>query len=242
MFMTNHAQLDDEIRKYLKLVTKQNTTKEVIKRGLLLGIFTFIGTLIGFAIVLIIGFNFLSGLKEIPLLNIILEQTKLDLVIENQINKLKGNDNPTTPGTDNPEPEVTQLTYSNDQVGLKFNYPSTFNSVTNKPGSDQSSSVVQLIGAGALTSLDVYINQPPTIVGNGNQRFIPLTNGDRVVLDSYEQGAVVNGTQLVNAIYHARIVTSTSSFDFVGLSDPALPKSAREVFTALIQSASFSKP
>ncbi len=238
--MTEKVEQDKELIKYLKRIAQQNELKFMVFRGCMTGIFTALGTLIGLGIIVFIGIRLLPGLSLIPIVDEILRVTKLDVLIENQVNQLTGQDNETATdntNTDTDTPVVaTMLKYKNESIGLEFEYPSSFSSVvvTDNPEIGSFKEIV-LSGEGSLISLQIYVNQTTSVVGNSTQRFINRPNNERVTMELYESGALIGGEQFNNTIYTADL-SGDNSYQFIGISDAQLPKTAREVFVGIIES------
>ncbi len=237
-----HPAHDPELKKYMKMIAKSNRWDQVIFRGCLMGVFTAVGTTIGFALLLIIAGQFVTTFKQLPLIDTFLAQTKLDVLIENQLQKINQTDQgeaPTTPTDNSSTPVVTELKYTNAVYKLAFTYPSTFNSVAEKAGSDEGGKIVQLNGTGSLRSLEVYINQTVQVGGVSSQRFIPRQDMDRIVMDIYDDGAIINNKKNDSAVYYAEVKVGNDTFRFVGIADQQTPKLAREIFAQLLTTATF---
>lgn len=226
-----------------------NRLDQVALRGCVIGIFTAIGTTIGFALFIIIAAQFVTQFKGIPLLDAILEQTKIDVLIENQLNKLEQEtaNKPTTPDTSVPDPDnpdnstdnkPKNLTYKNETLGISFEYPNTFTSVSEKQTED-GFKVIQLNGEGALYNLDIYIDKKVTIEGSATQRFVQREDINRIVVDIYETGVTIDGQKFTNPAYHSEVNINGHTYRFVGLADENTPKLAREVFVSILQTVKF---
>jgi hypothetical protein len=228
------VQTDPELRKYLKRLTLFNRTDQVILRGCITGMFTAIGVLLGTAIIFFIGTQLLSGLKEIPIIDSILEQTRLDVLIENEVRRLRGDTEPgedTTPDTE-ATVEVKYLTYQDTDLGISFEYPDYLTSLYK----DEVNSKLQLTGdSGILISLDVFTDEF-TLTGDSSQRFIPRSDMERIVVNMYEGGAVYNGGTVTNAVYSATITKDEQTINFVAIAAADAPKLGREVFTLILES------
>lgn len=75
----------ESIEKNLQKINRNLSSLHTIKRGLINGIASGIGATIGLALVLYILVRILSSLDYVPFINNLLEITKLDELIENQI-------------------------------------------------------------------------------------------------------------------------------------------------------------
>lgn len=68
-------------------LVKQRSLKRLIPRAMLNGIFASFGATFIFALILIILSQLIKGADQIPLLNDIIERTKLEEIIDNQKNQ-----------------------------------------------------------------------------------------------------------------------------------------------------------
>lgn len=87
-------------------------TSNVIVRGMLYGLFTAIGATLGFTLFLVGLATFLKGASAVPLLDRILEETKLDQIIEQQLNNSNPTPIPTATASPSPTPIVVTATPS----------------------------------------------------------------------------------------------------------------------------------
>ncbi|MCS7317805.1 MAG: hypothetical protein NZZ41_05815 [Candidatus Dojkabacteria bacterium] len=83
-----NTQENSELKKYLSMLAQETTFKSKIIKGLITGTFTALGASIGFSITIAILANLISTAKNLPILDIILQETKLDVLIERELNKL----------------------------------------------------------------------------------------------------------------------------------------------------------
>jgi hypothetical protein len=243
-----HPYDDAEVKKHLKMIAKSNKWKQIILRGCILGLFNGVGTIAGFILIGFLFINIIGSLKQLPLIDSILQQTKLDVLIESQVNRLtqeQGNSSSSSTSDQsaqtNTTPTETTLTYSDTTLGINFSYPSSFTSVKEIAGENELGKIIQLnSGDGALHNLDIYVDQDIQISGASMQRFIPKNDMDRIVLHTYENGAVINSTNYDNAVFYAEVPHDNHTFEFIGLATPETPKLAREVFTQILESLSFN--
>ncbi|KKQ35436.1 MAG: hypothetical protein US52_C0025G0009 [candidate division WS6 bacterium GW2011_GWA2_37_6] len=63
---------------------KQRSLRKIIPRAILSGVFVSFGATIIFALVLIVLAKLIQGADQIPILNDIIERTRLEEIIENQ--------------------------------------------------------------------------------------------------------------------------------------------------------------
>jgi hypothetical protein len=97
--------LEDELRKLNRALAQQNSyyrRGSVILRSLSTGIFTALGTTIGFFLVVIVLASFIRTFSAVPVIQDILRETKLDKIIEYQLS-LIDKQSPT------PTPSPTQI-------------------------------------------------------------------------------------------------------------------------------------
>lgn len=233
---------DAELKKYLKMIANANKWHQVILRGCLTGVFTALGATVGFALLLFVAAQFVTSFKQIPLLDTFLEQTKLDVLIEQQLNKINQPEETPDQGEKPDEeetPVVTTLKYTDNQFKLAFSYPSTFSSLNTVPVSDIAKTIQIEGGDGVLQSVDIYINQEIKVQGQGTQRYIPKAGMDRIVVNVYENGATVIDQTYQTPVYYSKIKVDNNTFEIVGIGDSSSPKLAREVFLQIIESATF---
>jgi hypothetical protein len=78
----------DEINKNLKILNDSNKFKEVTIRGLVNGVSTGVGATIGLAIIIFLISRLLSQFSYLPLIDQFLKDTKLDKIIEYQVQQI----------------------------------------------------------------------------------------------------------------------------------------------------------
>jgi len=99
--------LEDELRKLNRHISAQNKyyrRTSIIIRSITTGVFTAIGTTIGFALVIIILASFVRTFSAVPVIQDVLKETKLDKIIEYQLSLIEksGSTTPTPSPTTNP--------------------------------------------------------------------------------------------------------------------------------------------
>lgn len=227
---------DPEVKKALKSIARGNRWDQVMLRGCLIGVFTALGTTIGFALLIAFAAQFVGSFKQLPLIDTFLEQTKLDVLIENQLKKISTETSTTTSTTSSGSqtPTSSSLTYVNTQTGISFTYPSSLSKVSSE------GSVVTFSGTTPIEVLELRINQQITLSGNSSQQFITKAGQDRIVINIYEAGAKLDGKEVTNAVFETKITSGSNKFQFVAISEASSPKLAREVFKSIIESVSFN--
>lgn len=237
------ARQDAEIKKYMKMIAISNRWDQVILRGCLTGTFVAVGTTIGFALLLLILGQFVSTFKQVPLLDTILEQTRLDVLIEKQLNQISEEEqgesvNPTpSPTPAPPSPSESILEFKDESHGIAFSYPSNLSTSQTSDDLDQ---IASLSGEGALSALDVYQIKLDRPAGNSSQRFITLASGTRVIMYVFENGATIDTESFSLPVYFVDFVNQNQSFSFVGFGDPDSPKEGREVFKSIVETVKFN--
>lgn len=78
----------NQLEKYLKKLVNENSFFALIKKGLILGLFTAFGATIGFSIIIFLFAGILSQVRTIPFLDEVLRSTKLDILIERELKKI----------------------------------------------------------------------------------------------------------------------------------------------------------
>ncbi|MBL8015048.1 MAG: hypothetical protein JNK26_02580 [Candidatus Doudnabacteria bacterium] len=229
---------DPELKRYMKLIAVSNRWDQVIFRGCLIGVFTAVGTTIGFALLLLVAGQFVSTFKQVPLLDTILEQTKLDLLIENQLNRLNETPSEGSSGNETPEP-ATPLIYNNKDLNFSFSYPAYLSS-SSENVDDEGNKYVQFTGEGdGIQALDLYTNLDVTVKGLSTQRFANIPDLGRVVVYIYEQGGSVNNEEYNAPIYFAQVNKNGTKVVFVAYGEKDLPKLGREIFTDILETLKF---
>lgn len=92
--------LEAEIKLLREQVSKQNyrfTTKQVVLRGFTTGLFSALGATIGFAFLVFLLARIISSISFIPYLDTFLESTKLDTLIDYQLEQIEKPDPTPTP-------------------------------------------------------------------------------------------------------------------------------------------------
>ncbi len=228
---------DDVTHKYLKAIAEQYKFRKVIQRGLITGIFTAIGATIGFAIVLVVASKLLSGLKEVPFVDNILQQTKLDVIIESELNNLSTTENPDEQSTQQSEEEkITYTTFTNEQIGFEFKYPSIFTTITDNFAELNSSKLIEFAGESYIQKLELYKDLELTIEGEKRKAEVVNEFLEEDTLDLYEGGAIVDGNQIKNPLFVYNFKFNESNYTFIAIADTETPKISRELFIALLES------
>lgn len=240
MAAINEAQSDKEFRRYLKVIAKSNRWDQVMIRGCIIGLFSALGATIGLALTLFVAYQII---KQVPILDQILQYTKLDVIIENQINQQLNTNTTstsTTQPTDNEEPtpapsEQSELYYSDEELGIHISYPTYLAQL------NQIVDGVRFAGEGALLSIDILNDTIITIEAEDkNQRFVNRQDTERITVDVYESGATVNGRFYNNALFYAHVYNNGHDIYFIGLANPDTPKLGREAFIRIMESLSLS--
>lgn len=86
--------LVEQLKKLNRNLREQNKyykRSQVVLRSLAAGIFTAIGATIGFGLVIIVLASFVRTISAVPIIDDILKQTKLDQLIEYQLQQIESN-------------------------------------------------------------------------------------------------------------------------------------------------------
>lgn len=218
---------DPQVKKYLKAIARANRIDQVMLRGCITGVFTALGTTVGFALLVLMATQLI---RQVPVLETFMAETGLDVLVE-QLRSQRGI--VTTSTTSSAQPAT--LTYQHQQTGLKFDYPSTFTSLVEERTSGESSSVVKFTGSGLLSTLDVYVNTSVAVLGNKYNVFTARATGQRVAVDVYENGANIGGQPVANPVFVAQIKVNGSEYFFVAVGSKDTPKQARDQFVEIIE-------
>lgn len=71
--------------KYLKIIAEQYKWHKIMLRSLMTGLFTAVGATVGFALVLLLSARVISTIRDFPIIDVVLKETKLDILIEKQL-------------------------------------------------------------------------------------------------------------------------------------------------------------
>lgn len=228
---------DPDTKKYLKQIALASRWDQVVIRGCITGMFSAIGILLGTAIVVFIGTRLLGGLREIPLVSTILEQTKLDVLIEQQVNKLSAEGGATTPPASTPSSEPTFATYESDTLGVRVKYPSYLTATTDNTSAVGTLTLIS--NAGALASLEIT-NKQTEVFGYSVQRFISHKQIGAVTIEVFEQSATVNTDRKINnPAFFTKVSNNGKTLYILGIADPGNAKLGRETYTNIIESLEF---
>lgn len=219
---------DPQVKKYLRAIARANRIDQVMLRGCITGVFTALGTTVGFALLILMA---TQVIRQVPVLETFMAETGLDVLVE-QLRSQRGIIS-TSSTTSSALPAT--LTYQHQQTGLKFDYPSSFISLVEERSSGESSSVVKLTGSGLLSTLDVYINSNVAVLGNKYNVFTARATGQRVAVDVYESGANIAGQAVSNPVFVAQIKVNGSEYFFVAVGSKDTPKQARDRFVEIIE-------
>ncbi len=235
-------QNNNELTRYVKALTRSMRWDQLIIRGCLTGTFIALGTTIGFALLIFASAQFITTFKQVPLLDVVLRETKLDVLIENQLNRINSSTSEANESESESEPETlpeaekteSYLEYSNPTWAISFTYPATLTTVIDTT----QGSNIQIIGTeGALLSLELGSNLHQ-VVGERTQFFVSRQGVDRLTVHIYEQGGQIDGNVYENPIFlcELRIPSLNEPLQFIAIGDIARPKLAREQFAAIMGS------
>jgi len=214
--------------------------KHVIQRALLNGIFTAAGLFLGAILVFLFASRFVAGIKEIPFVDDFLKQSKLDVVIESQLNNLGGK----ITDISNTSSDINYLSYSvykNSTYNLEFSYPQIFSSFDEASlnENDTTSHLIRLSsGEIYLEQLDVYINVDVTVTGDNYQRIVKNEKFGDIELFIYENGGVIDNNKTETPILLASFTNpqSYNKFTFVAYAKENSSAIGREIITNLLLS------
>ncbi len=219
-----------EIKKYLKNISDSYKTRSVVGRSLLSGIFTAIGATVGFALFIFLAAQLVSGIRFIPILNDILRATKIDVLIESQLNKIAEEDSQgesTTQQIDN----SSYVTYETLDLGLAFFFPSYLSDgLTESAGN----AALRFTGNGPLSELEFYQTEEVIINGSSITQYVQNSTMGQVKMQIYESGATINETYISNPIYVSYV--SKLGLTVIGTAQDNSPKIAREIFISILES------
>lgn len=232
---------EKELNKYLKQLVKQNLKRNVALRGVINGIFTAIGTTIGFGLLIIIVAFLVSNLKQLPVVDSFLADTKLDLLIEYQLQKIKAEIGNGTISASNSSASSTSdyQTYNSGKYAYTLKYPVYFDEVTELP-TGNNSVVVDFSGQGTLSSLEIRVNDLVDLTGNKTQYPATTNAGEQLIVNIYNNGAAFDNKNFTQTVFELELVKGSNTFQFIGVADSDTPKLAREQFLTILQTLEFA--
>lgn len=220
--------LEQEQLKYMRSIARSNRTDQVVLRGCMMGIFSAIGTTVGFALLLVLLTGLLAGVKDWPVVDQILAQTKLDTLIENQINRLSGYDGNLT---------ASGITYSDEINNVNVTYPTYLNNRINLQEDDQDQAYLLILeGSGALNSLEIYFNEEPSFDAEGapyNEHDVNFHDQQKKYRDYYEGGTVAD-TAYTRHIFYFQGRLNGIQITLIGIAGEDTPRIGREVFAQVV--------
>ena len=232
--MNSGIQNDVELKKYMKRIADTNKMSNVIFRGCISGVFTALGTTIGFTLFLIVFASLLSGLKQLPFIEDILRETKIDALIEAQLNNLSNvsstvTDNNIDDNKDNPT--KSNLGFIDETLGISFEYPSYLNDINRR------NNYVNLSGSGVLSSFEIFIDDSNfSLVGTSVAQTLVDANDNEFEMLVFEDGAKVNGIEYKSPLFYLQYNNEDHVFHILGHGQKSSPKLAREQFILIVES------
>lgn len=127
---------DLELKKYLKRLSDASKPSRIVVNAIINGIFTALGATVGFALVVIFLAYFLSTLKNLPIIDQLIKETKIDQLINSQLQKLEDESGASV--------QVEYIAFDS----FSFKYPYTYVNASYLDSSGNS--VVQLSGGSNL--------------------------------------------------------------------------------------------
>ncbi len=231
---------DKEFKKYIKRIADSNRKRNVILRGILSGIFTAIGATIGFGLLLFISSALVTNLKQVPIIDRLLTETKLDALIEKQLNEINNTENQNEE-QDQETDSTYYLNYSNKQFDLEFNYPASLTNlseyITQTEDPNKPTYVIDINGYGIINHMYVYVNYTDfNIEGESKSYNIKDKDGKDHELKVYENQSYSGSEESSILWIHYVKEETQNSYDFVAIGDKNSPKLAREIMIALAES------
>lgn len=237
------ATQNDKIEKYLREIADHGGVKWAIMRGFFTGVFTAIGLIFGTAIIIFIGSNFLTDLRQVPLINDFLRETKLDVLIEKEVNKITEtndvsktdtvNQNVTNTNNSSGDEASSYAKFSNQVLGLEFFYPSNLSELS----IEEDASEVILKGNGELKEIKIYKDRNIEITTKNTIKQ-PASNVEfgQLEINIFSDGLEINNRNIPNPAYVVTITTEKSTYTVLGIADENSSSIGREVFIKILES------
>lgn len=222
--------LEQQTVRYLKRIADQYAWKKVIARGLLTGIFTTTGAFLGIILLVFFASRLVAGLSEIPFLDDFLRQTKLDVLIESELNRLSGQSNDTV-GEDG---TLQYTEYNNQTYSISFDYPDDLTSIRETDIED-GGHLIRFMGSGLLRELHIYIDSDVKVGGEYEEISIVNPSIDSSIIRVYEEGGTVDSTEVRSPLYTIRFTLDEREFVMIGYGDTVFPLNAREIFATVVR-------
>lgn len=221
--------LEKETVKYLNKIANQYSFGKVIFRGFIIGLFTAIGATFGFALVLFFMSKLITGLKEVPLVDDILRQTKLDVLIETQLNTLPSSEDENTA-------DAERLEYRNYQFDtIEFLYPDIFSLIKEVPSSAFDIKGIQFQEGNILEQLIILKNQKYDFTGSSYITIVDNPNISSSEVTVYEFGAGLTDNEDKPTFVYT-FTQEEDTFTVIGIGDIDYPKLSREIYIRVVES------
>jgi hypothetical protein len=227
--------------KQLKVIANTYQVHRVVSRGCLTGIFSAVGTTIGFAIVLALAASFISTIKDWPIIDSILAETKIDVLIENQISNLSGIDNQETvkPIENSPKPEIK---FNDNKIPLQFLPPQYLQYQASSRVNEQDADYhIIYEGSGPLSGLTVYINETPvTSTTDSDQKtFAVVVSGVNNEFTGYYPHIKIDEIQTNGPVFMYQTKFANTSITLIGVANEETPGVGREIFRQVVETIQF---
>jgi hypothetical protein len=216
--------LQKEHVKYLRELVVSNRPTNQLVRGCVFGLASAVGTTVGLALFLVFAVQLIAGIKDFPIVKDLLAQTKLDQLIEKQLDNING-------------PSQKPVVYTDESKKFTFTYPA-FLSYQITDQREGGRYVLLQQGDGPLSTLEVYVDVEPKVASaNVNvSRYQITAQGQNTEYTAYYNGATVEDVQHDLPVFVYKVDLGNTKLTLVGIAEADAPQVAREVFKQIISS------
>ena len=229
-----------QLQKAVIKISEHYNTKHVIQRALINGIFSAAGLFLGAIIVFLLVSRLFAGFKEIPFVDDFLKQSKLDVVIESQLNEISGSNSTdeTAELIIDENGQIKYLTYHNTSFGLEFSYPKIFTNLSEGVLSENQDSYLIYLSGGQiyLEEIQVYIDHALEYSGSSYKKSIESESHGKIDIEVYEEGATIGGIDFNKPTLIAEIKAENHEYLFIGFAKENNSALAREIMLTLLSS------
>lgn len=223
------TRLEQEQLKYMKLIARGNRFDQQILRGCLFGVFSALGTTIGFSVILLIIFQLVSGIRNLPVVNELFTETKIVELLERQLAGIDG-------------VTVSDAVYTDANLGFSFSYPKYLSrKATNKASAQATEYAYYLEGSGPLQVLEVYVKRQPVIEYQGKITQMSYFVREELKFKVAFSGAVIDNFSYDRPVFIYETSINGTDLVFVGVANTSSPRISVEGFKRIISSVNSTR-
>ncbi|MDQ6985689.1 MAG: hypothetical protein Q9M91_04620 [Candidatus Dojkabacteria bacterium] len=225
-----------ELEKAILKISEHYDLKHIVRRAFINGIFTASGLFIGAILVFVVATQVLNGVKEVPLLDTFLRETRLDIVIESQINEISGK-NGQSAVIDSSE-SYSNLTYTNSTYNFSFDYPVIFSSTFEGSIAEEDNSYLISLRNGKIyvDSIDIYINHSIEFSGSSYTEVVNNNLIGDIEMYIFEEEITIDSVSYPNPTIIASFEKGGDEYVVIVKAKESNSAIARELLTSILQS------